>query len=250
MTTTVLLSPSDTRDLTRELETLGARAIHWPRLDIDGPSDYFALDDAIANVFGYDWLIVKNAAAAEYFLRRFEQDHEIHELDELKTLAIGEPAHQTLGQLQIHIDAMARRSTEVFATLESYVGKVTGLNLLLPSANITGEPLARQLEEAGARVDSVTAYRTCSSSDELSKLKALIAGGGIDSVAFTRPTDVDELATLFDTDDLRALLRGLRAAGLDDATSSTANIYGLSNLHVPAEPLVRVFARLVATPVD
>src|SRR3954470_12511636 len=149
MTMTVLLSPSQ-NDLARELKHLGARVIRWPELIIDAPQDYSALDESIENLFGYDWLIVKSAAAAEYFLQRFERDHEIHELDKLKTLAIGEQAHQALSQLQIHVDVMANRSIEVFAAVESYVADVKGLNFLQISANISRESFELELADGGA----------------------------------------------------------------------------------------------------
>ncbi len=251
MTISVLLSASDAQaNLARELTDLGARIIQRPRLNINPPIDFSAIDDAIENLFGYDWLIVKSPAAAEYFLRRFQSAHEVHELDDLKTLAIGERTQHALSRAQIHVDALAERSGEVFAALKSYAGDVAGLNLLLPSANMHRESFATQLEEAGARLDAVTTYRTCSSLDELSKLKALIAGGAIDCVAFTRPAEIDEFAALFDTDDLGAVFTNLPVACLDEATSNAANSYGLSKLRGPDEPLFPVFARLVAASID
>jgi uroporphyrinogen III methyltransferase / synthase len=246
MTISILVSPSEAQtDFARELVNRGGRVIRWPALNINAPPDYSALDDAIENLFGYDWLIVKSEAAAEYFLRRFERHHQIHELDELKTLAIGEQAQPALSRLQIHVDAMAERSTEAFAALESYAGNVTGLNLLVPSANMNRETFERQLEEAGARVDSATAYRTCSNSDDLAKLKALLAGGGADCVAFTGASAVNEFASLFDTDDLRWLLPDVDVACLDQSTRSAANSFGLIQFLFPSEPSVQALAHLI-----
>ena len=47
-------------------------------------------DEAIDNLFCYDWLVLKNEAAAGAFLSRFQHRHEPDELDDLKTIAIGE----------------------------------------------------------------------------------------------------------------------------------------------------------------
>src|SRR5690349_20892866 len=110
MNITILCAPGDSRiDLRRELERLGARVIEWPQLRIDGPQDNSAIDEAIENLFGYDWLIFKSEAAAEYFLRRFALEHTLDELDELKILAIGE-TDQRLVRSHVHIDVTANHS--------------------------------------------------------------------------------------------------------------------------------------------
>jgi uroporphyrinogen-III synthase len=219
-----------------------------PKLSIDAPENNFALDEAIENLFGYDWLILKNAAAVKYFLRRFDRSHKADALDDLKILSIGEQTYQALGQTQIHLDVMADRSKDVLAALASYVGELNGLNFVVPSANISRESFELQLEDAGARVDSVLSYRTCSRSDELARSKALITGEGIDFVAFTQAASVDEFASLFDTDDLSRLLAGLDVACLDETTSRTANGFGLVHLLAPAEPSVSALAHLMVRP--
>ena len=249
MTRTILISPSDRHSaLAHELENLGARVIHWPELSIGQPDDNFALDEAIENIFGYDWLILKSKAAVTYFLRRFERSHATDELDELKILSIGEQTQKALGQTQIHVDLMVDRSTDVLAALEAYTGNLKGLNLIVPCANINRDAFASELEDAGARVDSVLAYRTCSSSDALVKLKTLIAGGGIDFVAFTEPGSVDEFASLFDTDVLSRALNGTGIVCLDKPTSRAAKGYEIVDLLVPAEQSVKALVHLIVTP--
>jgi uroporphyrinogen-III synthase len=249
MSYSILLSGTDAQSgLARELVNLGARIIQWPKLSIDATEGNFALDEAIENLFGYDWLILKNEVAVKYFLRRFDRSHKADVLDDLKILSIGEKAYQALGQTQIHLDVMADRSNDTFAALASYVGEVNGLNFVVPSANISRESFELQLEDAGARVDSVLSYRTCSSSDELARLKALITGGGIDFVAFTQAASVAEFASLFDTDDLSRLLAGVDVACLDETTSRAANGFGLVHLLAPAEPSVSALAHLMVRP--
>src|SRR5256714_209721 len=73
----VLLSSSAADcELATSLEKSGARIWAWPALAIDEPDDDSSLSEAINNLFGYDWLILKNAHAADYFLRRFLRDHQ------------------------------------------------------------------------------------------------------------------------------------------------------------------------------
>src|SRR6266516_1201407 len=79
----LLLSPAgDTRDLVAEIQRNETKVITWPPISITPPEDCAALDDAIENLFGYDWLLLKNANAARCFLSRFTKlNHSSHELD-------------------------------------------------------------------------------------------------------------------------------------------------------------------------
>src|SRR5437588_10536101 len=100
----ILLSPDD-RELIAGLTQQNAKVITWSTPQIHGREDHSALDEAIENLFGYDWLIFKNEHAAKFFLKRMrELNHHADELDSLKVLAIGDGAEQTLVDVSIHID--------------------------------------------------------------------------------------------------------------------------------------------------
>ena len=71
--TVLVLSPEASAELRFELEPFGARVITSPELKIREPDSYVALDEAIENLFGYDWIIFANIHAVDYFLRRFLQ---------------------------------------------------------------------------------------------------------------------------------------------------------------------------------
>jgi uroporphyrinogen-III synthase len=244
--TSILLSPADTQSgLTGRLENLGARVIEWPELQLDVAESCFALDEAIENLFGYDWLILRNEAAATYFLKRFQLKHELDELDDLKILSIGDKTSQALAQSQIHVDVPIDRSANLFKALESYVGDFTGVNVLVPSANLYREAFEQQLEDAGARVDKVTAYRTVSDNQRLTQLKALLVGGGIDCILFTSLQFVDEFIHLVDTDDLREILAGLMVACGDSQTAAAAMDLGLGDQVVSADLTTTGLASLV-----
>src|ERR1043166_775774 len=54
------------------LEAAGARVVACPTIEIVAPESYAELDEAIENLFGYDWLVFTSANAVEHFLRRLE----------------------------------------------------------------------------------------------------------------------------------------------------------------------------------
>ena len=230
--TSVLISPTD-RQLKISLGQSGRRVFMWPELDVSEPSDRAALDESIDNLFGYDWLILKNDRAAEFFLRRLiELHHQTASLDELHLLAMGEATVAQLVDAQVHVDISLDRHAHdsLVAALRSYAGgegSLAGLNLLLPSANITHEDFEAELAESGARVDCVAAYWTTSEPRRIAELHALMAGGGIDAVFFRDSLSVEEFAQVFDTDDLPRVLSGASIICDDEAVRATAAEFGL-----------------------
>jgi uroporphyrinogen-III synthase len=229
----VLVSPGDShRELAATLERSGVRVSSWPQVEISAPADDASLHEAIENLFGYDWLVLKNVRAADYFLRALLLKHRTEELDELRVLTIGSETAEMVAERQVHVDIALERfaHADIYREIESYVGESSSLsrqNLLVPSANIIIESFEDLLVDAGARVDPVTAYQTCADRLELIRLRTLFAGGGVDSVVFSGGSAIAEFADLFDTDDLGRVLSGVKVICLDPATRDLAGKYGL-----------------------
>jgi uroporphyrinogen-III synthase len=238
----VLLSPSAAdRELATSLEQSGARVWAWPALAIDDPDNDASLNEAINNIFGYDWLILKTAHAADYFLQRFLTEHQPAELEALRVLTIGPEAAERASELRVHVDIALDRfsNAKLFSEIDSYCDNLQSLarlNFLVPSASISREQFEQQLEDAGARVDSVTTYRTCSDGAKLTELRTLLIGGAIDCIAFTNASVISEFAALFDTDDLFRLLAGVTIVCRDEATNAAANEFGLTETLRPSDP--------------
>lgn len=227
-----------------------ARVIHWPETSILEPASYAPLDESLESLFGYDWLVLKNATAAEHFANRFLNRYEPAALDDIRVLAIGEATVERLSSSRIHVDLAVNdfSPAAVFSALESYVGdlpSLSRLNFLVPSANIARELFEQQLEEAGARLDTVIGYQTTREPQRLVRLRALILGGGIGFAVFTQPGMLEEIAQLFDTNDLGRLLDRVAIVGRDPETAERAACFGLQNALVPDEPTDDSLARLI-----
>jgi uroporphyrinogen III methyltransferase/synthase len=236
-----------------ELESFGARVVECPTIEIVPPPSYAQLDEAIEHLFGYDWLVLTSANAVEHFLARLEAlGKDVSELDSLRVCAIGEATTERLIAAHVHVDVIPEKSRAegVFAALEHYLGgreHFEGLNFLLPRAAVARDFLPSAIEEAGARVDVVTAYLTVRpETTDRARTEALLVGGGVDCVTFTSSSTVNNFAQLFDTRDLRPLLTGVRVACIGEVTAQTASEYGLRADIVPAESNVRKLARAVA----
>jgi len=235
---TILIAAPVSLAISPELGRYGARVFTWPKLDIRAPDNFAAIDDAIENLFGYDWLVFNNVNAVNSFLRRFDTlEHEISELDALRVCAVGQETVRTLEESRVHIDVIPDRffAQPIVEAIDAYVGRreaLRGLNILIPIASASRSGLQESLEDAGARADSVIAYRTCSTNDP-QRISALLTGGGIDCIAFTDTSEVRALAELFDTNELARLLAGVAVACIDQGIAQSAAEFGLSVSIIP-----------------
>jgi uroporphyrinogen III methyltransferase / synthase len=251
-TVVITRAASQAGEFVTELETYGANVVVCPTIEIGDPESYARLDEAIDHLYGYDWLIFTSVNGVEFFLRRLTSlGKKIEQLDELKVCAIGEATAEKLSDARIHVDVIPAKfkAEGVFAALIQFVGgeeKLQGLNFLIPRAAIARDYLPKALEQAGARVDVVTAYRTIIPQNlDRGRLSAMLAGSA-DCIAFTSSSTVKNLGLLFDTTDLSETLKGLTIACIGDITATTAEEYGLNVDIQPKQFTISALARVIA----
>jgi uroporphyrinogen III methyltransferase/synthase len=240
-------------EFTAELERYGARVVACPTIEITAPESYAPLDEAIENLYGYDWIIFTSVNGVDYFLKRFaELGHDASELDDLRVCSIGEATAVRLRDAQIHVDVVPEqfKAEGVFEALANYLGgtqNLYALNFLIPRAAVARDYLPLALEGAGGRVDVVAAYRTIRpQTQERGRIEALLAGGGVDCITFTSSSTVTNFAQLFDTDDLSQLLDGVKIACIGDITAGAAAEHNLRVDIQPAEYTTPALARAIA----
>ena len=235
-----------------ELERYGANVVLCPTIEICALESYERLDEAIEHLYGYDWLIFTSVNGVDYFFQRLKsRDRDVSELDELKVCAIGEATAEKLRHLHVHVDVIPEefKAEGVFTALERFVGgpaALYGLNVLIPRASIARDYLPKALEQAGARVDVVPAYRTALPADLDRGRVAAMLSGSADCIAFTSSSTVRNLAQLFDTQDLSATLAGVVIACIGDITATTAAEYGLLVKIQPQQFTIPSLARAIA----
>jgi uroporphyrinogen III methyltransferase/synthase len=251
-TVVITRATDQANDFATELEHYGAEVVLCPTIEIRELESYERLDEAIDHLYGYDWLIFTSVNGVEYFFRRLKaRDREASDLDELKVCAIGEATADCLRDLHVHVDVVPEefKAEGVFAALERYVGgtaALKNLNVLIPRALIARDYLPNALEEAGARVDVVPAYRTALPANLDRGRVAAMLSGNADCVAFTSSSTVKNLAQLFDTQDLSAALAGVVIACIGDITATTAAEYGLRVAIQPQQFTIPSLARAIA----
>ena len=232
---TILVS-SRLREIELALREHEFSVMTWPELSIQPPPTFAALDEAIQNLFGYDWLVFIKEHAAHFFLERFtKQGHDVSELDSLRVCAIGEVTAATLERSQVHVDAYATSvaAVSVVEQIANYLGAreaLQRLNFLIPQASIGREYLKPELEALNARADLVIAYETVMAGERtrLAAVQSLLLTGSVDAVLFANESDVSDCAQLFDTNDLGRLLRNVKVFSCDRRAAMTVTRLGVA----------------------
>ena len=252
ITVVVTRAKEQAGELTTLLENYGATVFVCPTIEIREPDSFERLDEALDHLYGYDWLIFTSANGVRFFLKRLtDRGLKIEDLDEIKVCAIGQKTADELHEAHVHVDLVPSQSTGegVFSALSEFLGgqdHVQALNFLLPRAAVGREYLPQALEQAGARVDVVTAYQTVVPEDfDRGRLSAMLAGG-VDCIAFTSPSTVKNLAQLFDTHDLSKTLAGVVIACIGPVTSTAAVEFGLKVKIEPQTSTSSELARSIA----
>jgi uroporphyrinogen III methyltransferase/synthase len=235
------------------LERDGARVVACPTIEIVEPESFAPLDEAIEHLYGYDWLVFNSTNAVDFFMRRLEaQGLDADALDDIQVCAVGSATADRLRDARVHVDVVPGefKAEGVFDALANYLGgraRFDSLNFLIPRAAVARDYLPRSLEEAGARADTVVAYRTVPpQTTDRARVEALLVGGAVDCITFTSSSTVANFAQLFDTHDLGELLRDVRVACIGDITARTAAGYNLATDIQPAEFTTAALARAIS----
>jgi uroporphyrinogen-III synthase len=144
--------------LIRPLEELGAQIVSMPAIEIAPPLDPAPLDQALANLERYDWVVLTSVNGVESVRRRMEELRIPAENLKTRHLAVIGPA--TGAALAASFRAPDVVPGEyVSEAIAEALGDVRGKRFLLARADIARRDLAEILLAEGAVVDEVPAYR-------------------------------------------------------------------------------------------
>lgn len=207
--------------LTERLEALGARCIEAPAISIVPPVSYDGLDQGIAELESYNWLIFTSVNGVDHFYRRLNHaGKDSRSLAGLKIAAIGSQTAARLRGFGITADVVPVefRAEGIIAALASDI--VPGTRVLLARAAVARDILPEKLTEMGATVTVAEAYRTESGDTDGAALAAQLAAGEIDLVTFTSSSTVTNLLALLGPGGQQALTKA-KVACIGPITAST-----------------------------
>jgi uroporphyrinogen III methyltransferase/synthase len=144
-------------DLVRRLEQLGAVPFVLPAVEVREPADWSRVDQALADLARYQWLVFTSANGVHALVRRLRQTgRDLRALGPLRLAAIGPATADALRGYQLEPDLVPStfNSEGLAAELKVWVA---GQRVLLARAD-RGLDLLRQELSAVAAVDQVAVY--------------------------------------------------------------------------------------------
>ncbi len=156
-----------TRSLTQSslfsghLTKKGANAIEMPAIEIVPPSSWLALDNAIAHLSDFDWLILTSTNGVEYFFDRLAtQGRDARALAGVKIAVVGEKTASCLKQRGLQPDFIPPNFV-ADSLVEHFPELLDGKKVLFPRVETGGrEVLVKELTASGAEVIEVAAYES------------------------------------------------------------------------------------------
>ncbi|MDI6821292.1 MAG: uroporphyrinogen-III synthase [Actinomycetota bacterium] len=224
----VTRSRAQAGDFIQALEELGAEVVEFPTIKILPPEDFKALDDAIADLRRYNWIIFTSVNGVSFFMERFyHKGKDVRELKGIKIAAIGPATGRELKRWGLTTDYIPREYCAE-SIIEGFKGgEVEGTSILIPRAEKAREILSQGLRELGASVDVVTAYRTVIDDSHVSGVKQILSRGEIDIITFTSSSTVKNFVRLLEGIDLKSMLQKVMVACIGPITASTTQDLGL-----------------------
>lgn len=190
--------------LAEPLLALGAEVLVAPVIETIDPEDWAPVDQAIAQLGSYDWLVLTSANAVDRFLDRMAaRGVPVTELASVRIAAVGSATAERLGAHGLSADLVPDdfRAEGLVEAFEQ-AGAGEGWHVLLPRAAAAREILPDSLRELGVHVDVVPVYRTVPATPD-PRIIARLRDGEVDAITFTSPSTV------------RHFIAWVTAAGLD-----------------------------------
>jgi uroporphyrinogen III methyltransferase/synthase len=221
------------------LTAQGARVIEMPALEIRPPSTWEPLDQAIAALPTFHWLLLTSANAVNFFLQRLlyhQQDSRA--LANLKIAVVGKKTAAVLKQWGLQPDFIPPDFV-ADSLVSHFPGPVEGKRLLFPRVESGGrDMLVREFSRTGADVVEVAAYESgCPLEPDAAAIAAL-QNRRVDVITFASSKTVEHTAQLLDQalgTDWRPILETVAMASIGPKTSEAcAKRFGRVDIE-PAE---------------
>jgi len=224
------------------LQQQGATVLELPALEIKPPSSWAALDQAIARLCHFHWLILTSTNGVDYFFERLHaQGKDARALAGVKIAVVGQKTAVSLQRHGLQPDFIPP-SFVADALVEHFPEPLKGLDILFPRVETGGrDVLVQAFNAAAAIVTEVPAYQSCCTQVLPPEIDQALQQRQIDAITFASSKTVECFCQILATDSsgsenqaTRELIEGLCVASIGPQTSA-ACFKRLGRVDVEAE---------------
>ena len=225
-------------DLVAGLEEMGANCIEWATISIVPPDSWEALDQELAQLDTFDWILFTSINAITCFFDRLrEKDMDARDLKGPWIGAVGATTAEVLQSYGIRADLLPEKFTGE-GLAEALLEKgVTGDKILLPRALKAREVLPEKLTTAGAEVVVAPVYQNVRPKTQKAELRRQFEEKKVDLITFTSSSTVTNFLHMLHAEsdeELKMLMNGVVVASIGPVTTKTAKENGL-DVHIQPE---------------
>ena len=220
--------------LAEQLRALGATVVEIPSIEIRPPRSYQPLDDAIAAITRYDWLILTSVNGVQALLERVAHaglgpEH----LASVRIAAIGPATRKVIEGRGLTVSLMPKQYIAE-SVVEAMHALVKGKRVLLVRAKVARDVIPERLRQAGAEVKVVEAYETVVPQESRERLRDVLSRPGQrpHAITFTSSSTARNFLELLGAEN-KHLVTGVMLASIGPVTSNTLRELGLG-VHIEA----------------
>ncbi len=223
------------------LEAHGATVLEFPALEIQPPSSWAEVDQAIAQLQDFTWLILTSANGVNFFLERVTHLGRTTALADLPIAVVGEKTAQALHRWG-HSPSFIPPDFIADALVDSFPEPIAGQKILFPRVESGGRAvLVQAMTTAGARVTEVPAYGSgCPAQPDPATITA-IAAATVDVITFASSKTVRHSARLLHQglgEQWHSHLAGITLAAIGPQTAiACRDCFGRVDLEAPVYTL-------------
>ena len=222
--------------LARELTVRGAIPVVLPLVSFAEPEDFAPLDAALGEMQQFDWMILTSAQAVRAVVKRGEELklNLIRAASKLQIGCVGPVTAEAARHAGFRVEYIAE--THTGTGLAAELGqRLQGAKVFLPRSDRANPDLPPALEQHGAVVTEVVAYRTLRPTAINERNLKQIADGAVDAILFFSPSAVQHFAELCGGEQLWALQDKLAIAAVGPVTANALREAGMRRFVVSAD---------------
>jgi uroporphyrinogen III methyltransferase/synthase len=213
--------------LVRRLEELGADTLTLPAVEIREPVDWSPVDEALAQLAEYRWVVFTSVHGVQsFFGRLLDKGRDLRALRSTQLAVIGPITADALRSFHLQPDLMPTEycSESLAAALK---GRAAGQRILLARAD-RGRDFLREELARWARVDQVSVYSQVDAVAGESEALARLRSGNIDYITLTSSNIARSLVRALDTTSMDQIKSGsVQLVTISPVTSGTVRELGL-----------------------
>ena len=207
-------------ELARALSERGAEVLLLPMVQFAALQDFAEIDRELGRLTEFDAVLFLSANAVRYLCERCVQLGIGSDRACWPQLiaAVGPATQRAMIADRLRVDYVARQHTGE-ALIRELRDRLSGRSVLLPRSDHGDDAVPRALNDIGARVTEVVAYRTMQPERIDAAIADRIRAGSVDAVIFASPSAARNFATLFGAGPIADIGRRAHFASIGPTTA-------------------------------